>query len=61
MAQRVLEYVSQNPGQGVEHIASAFSMETRELVLPIKKLLSSNELRTEGQRRATRYFPRRGR
>jgi hypothetical protein len=31
---------------------------TRELNLPVKKLLATKAIKTKGQKRATQYFPR---
>lgn len=56
-AKRILRYVAENPGQSVESMSKQLGVITRELALPIKKLVKSGELRTEGQRRATKYFP----
>ncbi|ACY17100.1 hypothetical protein [Haliangium ochraceum] len=55
-AETLLEYISENPGQRMETIGRAMNASTQELTLPIKKLLSSGKLRTEGQKRATTYF-----
>ncbi len=55
-AQLVLEFVQQNPGQGVEQIARSLGTDTRELTLPIKKLVAQEQVTTEGQKRATKYF-----
>ncbi len=52
----VLDFVCQNPGQGVEQIAKSLGTDTRELTLPIKKLVSQKQLTTQGQKRATKYF-----
>jgi hypothetical protein len=52
----VFEFVQQNPGQGVEQIAKSLGTDTRELTLPIKKLVSQGQLTTQGQKRATKYF-----
>jgi hypothetical protein len=52
----VLDFVRQNPGQGVEQIAKSLGTDTRELTLPIKKLVGQGQLTTEGQKRATKYF-----
>ncbi len=53
---RVLEYVQQNPGHGVEQMAMDLAANTKDLTLPIKKLLSNGDLLTEGQKRATKYY-----
>ena len=58
MAARVLDHVKKNPGQGVEKISKAFRLRSKELTLPIGKLLESKKLKTTGQRRGTKYFVR---
>lgn len=57
---QVLDYVSRNPGQGVEQMAKALNTDTKELTLPIKKLLGTGQLTTEGQKRATKYYAQDG-
>lgn len=57
MRQSVLEYVRKSPGQGVEQIAKSLNVPSRDLVLPIRKLVADGELSTKGQKRATKYFP----
>lgn len=52
----VLAHVRANPGQGIEQIAEEMGMATRDLTLPVKKLLSNGDLITEGHKRATKYF-----
>ncbi len=52
----VLDYVRRNPGQGVEQIAKALNVPSRDLVLPIRKLVAAGQLSTKGQKRATKYF-----
>ena len=50
--------ISSKPGQRIEEIAKAISMSTKELALPIKKLLDTKRIRKSGQKRATQYYPR---
>jgi hypothetical protein len=57
----VRRHVQKSPGGGVEAMAKAIGKPTRELVLPIKKLMAAGEIRTTGEKRATKYFPGRGR
>jgi hypothetical protein len=54
--QSVLDYVRRSPGQGVEQIAKALNVPSRDLVLPIRKLVADGQLSTKGQKRATKYF-----
>lgn len=55
---RVLEYIQGNSGQGVEGIAKALGTSTRELSLPIRRLLADKQITSRGEKRATRYFSR---
>jgi hypothetical protein len=60
-AQQLLDYIRENPGQRMEAIAKAMGSTTKDLTLPIKKLLQQNMVRVEGQKRATSYYPSSGR
>lgn len=55
--EQIANYVTKNPGQGVEGIASGLGTSSKDLTLPIKKLLASKELTRKGHKRATKYFP----
>lgn len=55
--ERVRDYIIANPGKGAEQICPALGITTRELALPMKKLLGSKHISRKGVRRATRYFP----
>ena len=55
--QALIGEIGSNPGQRIEQIGSAIGMRTKDLALPIRKLIAQKQIRTEGQRRATRYFP----
>lgn len=58
MAKSLASYVDKHPGEGAITIAKALGMTTKDLVLPMKKLLASGQLMTKGQKRATKYYPR---
>lgn len=60
-ATHLLDYIRDNPGQRMEAIAKAMGSTTKDLTLPIKKLLQQNMVRVEGQKRATSYYPSSGR
>jgi hypothetical protein len=56
LTNNVLVYVKRNPGQRVEQIAAGLGTTTKELALPIIKL--GKALKTQGQRRGTKYSAR---
>ncbi|HEY4104074.1 MAG TPA: DNA-binding protein [Polyangiaceae bacterium] len=58
LTSRLLDYVKGNPGQRVEQIAAGMDTVTKELNLPVKKLIAQKSLKTKGQKRATQYFAR---
>jgi hypothetical protein len=49
-------HVRSNPGQGIEAIGKAVGFDTGELSRPMKKLIERGAIRTEGAKRATKYF-----
>ncbi len=53
MTEQVGNHIKSNPGQGVEQIAKALSTTTKELTLPIRKLLGDKKITSKGQKRAT--------
>ena len=58
LTERLHAYIRANKGEGIEAIGRGLAVETRELSLPIKKLLASKRIGARGQKRATRYFSR---
>ena len=58
LASTVLRHIQANPGQRMEQMSASLEMASKELTLPIKKLMQENRLRTKGQKRATAYFAR---
>ena len=51
-------YIKSNAGQNVEQISKALATSSRDLTLPLRKLLAASKITSKGQKRATRYFPR---
>jgi N-acetylmuramoyl-L-alanine amidase len=49
------EWIKANPGHGVEDMAKALNVRTKELALPIQKLLAAKTIKKKGQKRATKY------
>jgi hypothetical protein len=60
-ATRLLAFITESPGKRAEEIAREIGLSTKEMALPLKKLIGGRQIRTEGQKRATRYFPGGGR
>jgi hypothetical protein len=58
LTSRLLDYVKGHKGERIEQIAKGMSVSTRELNLPVKKLIATKQIRTRGQKRATQYFPK---
>jgi hypothetical protein len=56
LTKSVLAHIKRNPGQRVEQIAASLGTSTKELALPILKL--GKALKTQGQRRGTKYTAR---
>jgi hypothetical protein len=51
----VLREVAREAGRGVEAIAKSLRVKTKQLQLPLKKLVESRKIKTTGQRRGMRY------
>src|SRR5688572_22861974 len=56
VAEQVLGYVRAHPGSRLEEIGRGLRTDTAGLKLPVKELVTSGRLRTEGQKRGTKYF-----
>jgi hypothetical protein len=56
-AEAIVRHVRSNPGQNVTEIGDALGLSSKDLRLPIQKLVGEKQLRTTGQRRGTRYHP----
>jgi hypothetical protein len=55
-AAALLAYVAANEGQSIEQIGKGMGVATKELKLPVIKLVEAKKLKTRGQRRGTKYF-----
>ncbi len=54
-AERLLAYISANPGQRSEQIAEGTKFSTGELALPLRKLVADKKLKSTGKARGTMY------
>lgn len=52
------DYIAKTPGQRIEEIGRALKLPTKDLTRPISKLIAGKKVKTTGQKRATKYFPR---
>jgi hypothetical protein len=55
---KLLAHIKANPGQRIEEVAGHIGMKTKELTLPIKKLVAEKKITKKGEKRATTYFVR---
>jgi hypothetical protein len=60
IAGKVRAYVRAHPGERLEEIGRGLRKATAGLKRPVQSLLAAGSLRTEGQKRGTRYFAGRG-
>ncbi len=50
-------FVTKKPGIRIEQINKQLGTKTKELALPIRKLVAEGAINTKGSRRSTMYFP----
>ena len=50
-------FVGKNPGLRIEQINKQLGTTTKDLALPIRKLVADGSLKTKGKKRSTQYFP----
>ena len=53
---QLLAAIKKAPGNRIEQVGAAMGVPTKELALPIRKLLADGAIRKKGQKRATAYF-----
>jgi len=49
-------FVAKHPGLRIEQINKQLNTTTKDLALPIRKLISEGALKTKGEKRSTQYF-----
>ena len=57
LADQFVEYVTKNPGLRIEQINKELGTTTKDLQLPIRKLLADGAIKAKGKKRSTTYFP----
>ena len=58
LTERTAAYIKANAGKRIEEIGKALSTPTKDLALPIIRLLANKTIKKSGQKRATKYFAR---
>jgi hypothetical protein len=56
LSERFAAFVKANPGLRIEQINKQLGTTTKDLALPIRKLLADGTLSAKGQKRSTTYF-----
>jgi hypothetical protein len=56
LSERVGSFVKANPGLRIEQINKQLGTTTKDLALPIRKLVADGVISTKGQKRSTTYF-----
>ena len=57
LSERFASFVASSPGLRIEQINKQLGTTTKDLALPIRKLISENRIKAKGQKRSTTYFP----
>jgi len=58
---KVGDFIAKNPGLRIEQINQALGTTTKDLALPLRKLIANKVVKTQGEKRSTKYFPSKGR
>ncbi|HSR98635.1 MAG TPA: hypothetical protein VLM79_16375, partial [Kofleriaceae bacterium] len=57
LSSKFASYVRANPGLRIEQINKELGTTTKDLALPIRKLISDGMIKAKGKKRSTTYFP----
>lgn len=57
---RVSDFIAKNPGLRIEQINAKLGTQTKALALPLRKLIAERAVKTQGEKRATTYYPAKG-
>ena len=60
MTDKAAAYIASNPGCSISDIGAALGVTTKDLRLPMQKLLADRKVKTTGQKRGTRYHAGKG-
>jgi len=57
LAEQFHAFVAKHPGLRIEQINKQLGTTTKDLALPIRKLIAEGAIKTKGEKRSTTYFP----
>lgn len=57
LSEKFASFVKSHPGLRIEQINKELGTTTKDLALPIRKLISEKVISTKGNKRSTTYFP----
>jgi hypothetical protein len=57
LSEKFATFVKANPGLRIEQINKELGTTTKDLALPIRKLIADGKITAKGQKRSTTYFP----
>jgi hypothetical protein len=57
LSSQLASFVKTHPGMRIEQINKELGTTTKDLALPIRKLIADNVITSKGQKRSTTYFP----
>jgi predicted transcriptional regulator len=57
---KFFSFVKDNPGLRIEQINKQLGTSTKDLALPIRKLIAEGEIKAKGEKRSTTYFASEG-
>jgi hypothetical protein len=57
LSEQLGSFVKTNPGLRIEQINKQLGTTTKDLALPIRKLIAAGVISSKGQKRSTTYFP----
>jgi len=56
LGDRFHDFVAKHPGLRIEQINKQLGTSTKDLALPIRKMIADGSLKTKGEKRSTAYF-----
>ena len=56
LGDRFHDFVAKHPGLRIEQINKQLATSTKDLALPIRKMIADGSLKTKGEKRSTTYF-----